>query len=236
MRPSFPVQRNAGFRKEIGVDFFTDRCDYGVGGDVYKLARRYRFLPTVCAPFTELHLFATQNSVFVRNRRKQFFKFNSVFQGKFQFFRIGGHKLLGSAVYDKGMFDPFRTLCNAGGIHRGVSRTEDHNVFPQLERFGRLLRLLKEFDNICRRAFFQSQRTLLPRADSKHNMGKALFLEPFNGTLLAVIHEGSAEGGSKLNVLPDRRGRDSELRDDVLHDTAGARFLFKHGNVCPIAG
>ena len=99
-----------------------------------------------------------------------------------------------------------------------------------------MLRLFKEFDNICRRAFFQSQRTLLPRADGKHDMGKALFFERFNGTLLAVIHEGSAEGRRKLNILPDRRGRDSELRDDVLNDTAGARFLFKHGNVCPIAG
>ena len=82
----------------------------------------------------------------------------------------------------------------------------------------------------------QGKRTLLPRTDGKHNMGKALFFERFHGALLAVIHEGCSEGGCKLNILPDGRGRDSELRNDVLHDTAGARFLFKYGNIRSVAG
>ena len=233
--PASFIEGAACVPEERGVHALPYRTDHGIRGQTDLLSRLHRRTTAGRVRLPERADRTDELPVPYAHRGEQLAELHAVVQRHLQFLLVRRHIALRAPVDQGDLLHAGNALRCPRGVHGGVSSADDDHLFSGLQRFRSCLCRLQEVERVQCLTVFQRISPLLPGADRRDDVRKALRLQLLHGTDLPSRHDlcavGRAQGDIPVNgLLPDPEGRDREA-----DDPAGLLPFFKdrHRNALP---
>ena len=199
---------------EVGIDLLADGGEHEVAGDGELLAGLHGAAAAGLVGLAEHHLVAQQHTLGLLDGSGQLDELHALVDGELQLVLVGGHELLGAAVENGGV--RAHALGDAGGVHGGVARADDHDVAGEVG-LDLLLFLLHPLDDALHVAL-DVELAGLPRAGGEEDVGVAHFLQLRDG--------GSALAALDLNAVAHHQG--DVLVDGLVGNAEGGNDVARH--------
>ena len=230
------VHGDAIFDKVRRIHFLADGGDHGVRRELHCAARGLRAATTGGVGRAQLHDFAGQNAAVQCLGRHQITELHAVGNGQFQFFRVGRHVTFGAAVDQAHVLHTLCALSGPSCVHGSIAASDDHHIFAQIQRLGRIFLFFQKFNHVQRSIPFQMQRAVLPGAVGYDYVGVALSQQGTGIGHLGVQLHSHAQRFQHGGIVGNGLVGNAERGDHVLDDTAQRAALFKHGHLCTAPG
>ena len=157
-------------------------------------------------------------------------EFHIIFHRFLILFRPGRHFCLRAAVDNGHIFHSGNPFGGAGTVHRGVTGTDNGNMFAHFQRCVVVVIMQERqgfIDVTVIPGEFHAAVFICP--DPDQHIGETLLHQLIDGqTRVTAVFKFHAVVGDELNIVLNGFTRDTEVRDDIRHHTTGIGFFLKY--------